>query len=212
MKDLEIRGSGDILGIRQSGQVQEIGINLFLKMLEEKIQELKETSGKAKKIKGDTTIDLQISASISDDFFQSESDKIHFYREVESISSMEELNNIISDFMKVNEDIPEPTLNFFEILRLRIMSQGFSIRSIKRLGINYQIDFQDGIELERLKDFLRLDKQVKMEVVTIGRLRAPTKLFENDRIFLQYLLDMLENKISNPRVKLKKKKHIKNTL
>lgn len=42
MKDLEIRGGGDILGVKQSGQAQEIGISLFLKMLEEKIEELKQ--------------------------------------------------------------------------------------------------------------------------------------------------------------------------
>jgi transcription-repair coupling factor (superfamily II helicase) len=42
MKDLEIRGGGDILGVRQSGQAKEIGVSLFLKMLEEKVDELKE--------------------------------------------------------------------------------------------------------------------------------------------------------------------------
>lgn len=42
MKDLELRGGGDILGIRQSGQAQEIGMSLFLKMLEQRIEELKE--------------------------------------------------------------------------------------------------------------------------------------------------------------------------
>lgn len=48
MKDLEIRGGGDILGVKQSGQAQEIGISLFLKMLEEKIEELKNTQQEEK--------------------------------------------------------------------------------------------------------------------------------------------------------------------
>ena len=48
MKDLEIRGGGDILGVKQSGQAQEIGISLFLKMLEEKIEELKNKHGEEK--------------------------------------------------------------------------------------------------------------------------------------------------------------------
>lgn len=65
MKDLEIRGGGDILGVKQSGQAQEIGVSLFLKMLEEKIEDLKNnptgqtTSGIPRNL---VTIELGLSA------------------------------------------------------------------------------------------------------------------------------------------------------
>lgn len=207
MKDLEIRGSGDILGIRQSGQVQEIGINLFLKMLEEKIQELREQKQWIKpEPKLDMQVDLQISASIPDEYFQSESDKIHFYREIESLSHIDELDMLIAWFKDVNPDIPESTQNLFTILHLKLLGQKYFIQSIKKVGIHYQVDFKEQITLPELKEFLALDKEVHFHVVDIKRLRASTKLFENDKKFLQYLTCMLEKKVWNPKIKLKAKK------
>ena len=203
MKDLEIRGWWDILGVRQSGQVQEIWINLFLKMLEEKIEELKESPEKIPKDKLDTSIDLEISATIPDEFFQSESDKIHFYREIESLSSVEELELIISGFTEVNETLPDSTKNLFSILRIKILAQKYSINSIKRVGMNYQINFKESVKLHTLKDFLKLDKKISFQVIDIKRLHAPIKLFENDKKFLQYVLDMLGKKILNPKIRLK---------
>lgn len=103
MKDLEIRGGGDILGIRQSGQAKEIGVSLFLKMLEEKIEDLKEEKKNLNStlsqplpsqrkgvntLKIQTQIDLMISAGIPDSYFLSETDKLNFYREIEMIQDI----------------------------------------------------------------------------------------------------------------------------
>lgn len=164
-------------------------------MLEEKIQQLKENPEKPQESKLDISIDLQISASIPEEYFQSETDKIHFYREVESLSEIEELEEIITGFKKINEDLPESAHNVFDILKVKILGQKYAIKSIKRIGINYQIDFKEHMTLPELKEFLSLDKEVRFAVTEIKRLRADTKLFANDKNFLQYLLDMFEKKI-----------------
>ncbi len=204
MRDLEVRGWGDILGIRQSGQAKEIGVSLFLKMLEEKIEELKNTSKQGSKTTAQPpSIDLQISASIADDFFHSETDKIQFYREIESISTIQELNSIRQWISEIERDIPKQTLNLFMILKAKILAQDYGITSIKKVGINYQIDFRKDIELDELKEFLKRDRLVQFQVVTIQRLRAPTKVFENDIKFVQYVLDMFEGQLSHPKIKKK---------
>ena len=66
-------------------------------MLEEKIEELKmeQKQGTPQKKKTFPTIDLQISAKVPDEYFQSETDKIQFYREIESLESLEDLNSMI---------------------------------------------------------------------------------------------------------------------
>ena len=79
-------------------------MSVYLKLLEDKVEELKysqeiDTSHNEEiKKKLDTTIDLNISAYLEDDFFDSDLDKLNFYREIESISSLEELDNLIEDF------------------------------------------------------------------------------------------------------------------
>ena len=225
IKDLEIRWWWDILWIKQSGQSQEIWVNLFLEMLENKIEELKNNlpwswfenksiinktnwiinqNTKSKLIK--CTIDLNIWAYIDDIFFSSELDKINFYREIESLHNIDDLENIISDFKKINENTPQNTINFFNLLKLKIKASKYKIISIKKVWINYQIDFDKNIELEELKSFLKLDKEIKFNVVNINRLRSSNKNFENEKKFIQYLLQLFENKIFNKKIKLKKVK------
>ncbi len=231
IKDLEIRWWWDILGIRQSGQSHEIWVNLFLEMLEDKIEELKDNNillsqPFPKREKGEeqdfsssdiknnrlnnkkinTTIDLNLPAYIDDMYFWSELDKINFYREIESLDSMDDLENIISDFRDINRATPIATNNFFDLLKLKLKAWEYWITSIKKVWINYQIDFIENISIEKLREFLDLDTQVKFSVVTVHRLRSLNKNFENDEKFLQYVLQLFSKKSSVNKIKLKLKK------
>jgi transcription-repair coupling factor (superfamily II helicase) len=218
IKDLEIRWWWDILGIRQSGQSVEIGVNLFLQMLESKVEELKNDSVETNKSKLNwkpyvhdtinTKIDLNISIFIDNSFFASELDKINFYREIESLNTIKDLESIILDFKETTKNIPKWTLNFFDLLRLKILATQFQIISIRKVWINYQIDFKDTGEkgLENLKQFLELDKEVKFRVISVTRLRSETKRFTNDESFLEYMLQLFGWKITNSKIKLKTKK------
>lgn len=180
---------------------------MFLKMLEEKIEELREKKQGQKRVSiSFPKIELQISAWVPDKYFQSETDKVQFYREIESLTSIEDLNSMISGFKEVNEELEKEIENLFQILKIKILSTSHNISSIKSIGVNYQIDFFESTTLDTLKEFLVLDKEVKFHVVDVKRLRASKKLFENDGKFLQYLLDILEQKVWNPKIKLKKKK------
>ncbi len=222
MKDLEIRGWWDILGIRQSGQNSDIGINLYLKMIEDKIEELKtkkslqediiswkinstqaqEKIENSKKI--NTSIDLNISAFIPWEYFSSELDKINFYREIELIDSLEDLKSIIEDFKILNNNFSLETNNFFELLELKLKAQEFKIKSIKRVLNNYQLDFIENLKIEQLKKFLDLDKEVKFSVIKVSRIRTPVKSFKNELDFAHYLLKIFDKKIGNRKIRLKK--------
>ncbi|MDD3646391.1 MAG: CarD family transcriptional regulator [Candidatus Gracilibacteria bacterium] len=226
MKDLEIRGGGDLLGFRQSGQVSEIGVNLFLKMVEEKIEELSTSSqpspleekeqkqlnsplpqGRGVRSEGkiDTKIDLNISLSIPDEYFASELDKINFYREIESVNDIEELEGVIEDFKLINSKLPPEAQNLFDMLKMKIYASSYKIINIKKVGINYQIDFEENTTLEELKRFLDLDKEVRFTVINLNRLRSSIKSFANIEKFLKYLLQLFEGNIKNNKIKLKKK-------
>jgi len=175
-------------------------------MLEEKIEDLKNNTTSESSTKQDVSIDLQISAGLPDTYFQSETDKIQFYREIESLRNIEELESMIQGFTDINENIPKASKNLFSLLRLKILARKYKIFSIKRLGVNYQIDFQEHIQLEELKRFLEQDKAVHFHVVDVKRVRSSTKVFENDEKFLQYILDMFEKRATNPKIQLKSKK------
>jgi len=242
VKDLEIRWGWDILGIRQSGQAHEIWVNLFIEMLEDKVEELKnkvdrwidlnqtknplnsfstqtKTPLNSPLFRGDedtgdfrwtykkisTSIDLNIQAYIDDMFFSSELDKINFYREIESLDNLEDLENIIGDFKEINQNIPKSTSNFFDLLKIKLKASEYMIISIKKLWINYQIDFNEDINVEQLKNFLKLDKEVKFSVVWLNKLRSSQKNFENEEKFLKYMLQIFFANVWKKKIKLKLK-------
>ncbi len=139
-----------------------------------------------------TQVELGITAWIPDTFFLSETDKLHFYREIEMIEDLEDLQYLKNSFFENTIDtIPEQTENLFFLLEAHILARNYHISHISRLGVNYQIEFQWS-NIDTLKDFLRLDSEVKFQVVDISKLRSPTKLFANDKIFLKYLLQILQ--------------------
>ena len=218
IKDLEIRWGWDILGIKQSGQQAEIWINLYLEMLENKIEEIKRTGpeelkklnwqGKTSSVRKNinTSIDLQLSAFIDNNLFHWELDKINFYREIESLEELEDLENIISDFKEINPNISQETQNFFDLLEIKLKAPEYKITSIRKLWINYQIDFTEDITLDELKWFLKLDHEVKFEVNKLYRIRASVKKFKNEYEFLCYIKWIFSWKKSYEKKKIKLKK------
>ncbi len=205
MKDLEIRWGWDLLGFRQSGQESSIWINLYLKLIEEKIEQLQKSKNtvleKHKKI--ETKIDLDLDIFISDNFFSWELDKINFYREIELIKDLEELEQVKKDLVNHNNKIDDALESLFNLLELKILASKYLIEEIKRVWINYQIDFNKDISLEELKNFLNKDKQVKFKVINLNRLRSSTKNFANNKNFIEYMLSLFKGKNLNSKIKLK---------
>lgn len=222
MKDLEIRWGWDLLGFRQSGQASQVWINLYLKIIEEKILELQQNPLYNNAIKENnngvnlipnklwkytnTKIDIDIEIFIPDDFFGSELDKINFYREIELIDDLDELENIKMDFINSNNNIPEGLYNLFDLLELKLRAGEYLIESIKKVWINYQIKFDKDISLEKLKEFLEKDKEVKFKVITINKLRTSVKNFANNKNFIKYIISLLKGYNLNTKIKLKWKK------
>ena len=153
-----------------------------------------------------TTIDLNISAYIPDEFFGSSMDKMNFYRELESVDNSEDLQTIIDEFKTINPEFPPEAQNLFNLLKLKFRAWSFGIKSIKKNGQNYQLDFisEEWKELEILRKFLDLDKEVRFTVVDTKRLRTPYKKYGSDLAFMQYLSDILNNKKTSKKFKLKK--------
>lgn len=187
LRDMEIRGVGDVLGVRQSGKTRDVGVSFYLKLLEEKIEELQ--SGE-KKEKIDTNIDLPITAYIPDEAFSSDVEKIHFYRELESVRNEEELEEIITA-LKSRIDVSESSIaHLFLIIRARLYCSSLGIRRINMQLGKYTLEWaREGSEtIEAMKTILKNDSQRKAEVVSERKLCFPKKAFLNHGEFLKYLI------------------------
>lgn len=204
-KDLEIRGWWDILWVKQSWQTFEIWVSTYLRMLEDKIEELKEKSWEEKiTLNINTTIELNIPVYVSSEYFMSELDKMNFYREAQSITNSEELDNLKKSFKDFNLHLDDNTKLFFDMLALKIEAFYKKIIWIKRIWEYYHIDFESP-DADVLRSFLDMDKQTKFLVVSLSKIRAKVKNFKSDEDFLSYLLDIFWIKTkSSKKIKLKK--------
>lgn len=180
MRDMEIRGAGDVLGIKQSGKSKDIGLTLYFRLLEERIEELKNIRKKRVLPK----VELDISYSIPDTEFLSEADKLGFFREMENIESAEELDEIERD-MK-SDDIS--MANLFLILRARLILSEYGVIKLSKVGINYVFDFGDDVTVDDVRRFLdRFDSVKRMILLSMKKIRVETRYYRDPIEFLREL-------------------------
>ena len=125
---------------------------------------------------------------------------------IESVDNIEDLEELINDFKQENNvlEFPEEMQNFFNLLKVKIKAWEYLIENIKKIWINYQLDFAKNINLDKLRKFLQLDKEVKFSVITPQRLRAKAKDFKNPENFIKYLLNIFEGNVGKRKIRLKK--------
>ncbi|MCL2931079.1 MAG: transcription-repair coupling factor [Trichodesmium sp. MAG_R03] len=131
MRDLEIRGAGDILGAEQSGQVNAIGFDLYTEMLEEAIGEIK---GQEIPQVDDTQIDLSLTAFIPADYITDLDQKISAYRSVADANSRQELSQIEIDWSDRYGAIPKAGLQLLRMMELKQIAKKIGFSRIKVEG------------------------------------------------------------------------------
>lgn len=132
LRDLEIRGAGNILGKEQHGKVSAIGLSLYTRLLAQAIEELK--YGKIQEPVRDILIDLPMEAYIPQEFLPEE-ERLILYQQLAGIMNMDELHDmrdkmIRSRTREEQKNFPKQLLNLFEILTIRILAQKTDISHI----------------------------------------------------------------------------------
>ncbi|MEI8134929.1 MAG: transcription-repair coupling factor [bacterium] len=148
MRDLEIRGAGNLLGAEQSGFINEIGFELFQKTLAEAVDELKEEEFKdlfkdqplnssrnafirKKTTESDgTTISLGVDALIPEHYVEDDSERFGFYQRFASATSKQQIEDIYKELQDRFGAIPEETTNLGAIAHIRFLAQTLGFRSV----------------------------------------------------------------------------------
>ncbi|UCE79127.1 MAG: transcription-repair coupling factor [Nitrospiraceae bacterium] len=162
MKDLEIRGAGNIFGPEQSGHIQEIGLDLYIEMLEQAVAELK---GIKRKEVLDPEIDLKISAFIPDNYVDDITVRLSLYRRIASLKDNKDIINLESELKDRFGPVPEEITHLLDVMRLKIAARELSLRQIRQSDDTIRFVFSEEVALEthcvldmcrKKKDELRL--------------------------------------------------------
>lgn len=169
MRDLEIRGAGDILGIEQSGHVSAIGFHLYCKLLKRTIKALQ---GQVPSVLSDPKIDLKIDARLSEEYIFEVSLRMEIYQRLGEAISLEELEIIWAEMIDRFGAPPESALYLYHLTHLRIYASlnGFTL-------------------LKQEKMFLTMEKQKGKETfvkkVLMPKFKSPQEFKEKMMMQLQ---------------------------
>ena len=151
--DLELRGAGNILGGQQSGQLDALGFDLYTKMLERTISELK---GETVEDETSVSINLGVDVSIPKDYINETSQRLRTYKRIASISDDTELNKIYTEIADRYGKIPDSVENLFEYARLRKAAEAMHIVSVDKTNDGFAVKLGENAKVspEKLMEFL----------------------------------------------------------
>ncbi|HEY7535898.1 MAG TPA: transcription-repair coupling factor, partial [Thermodesulfobacteriota bacterium] len=118
LSDLEIRGAGNLFGTEQSGHIADVGLELYLEMLDKAIKGLKKEETE---IEYEPEVKLNLAAFIPDDFIRDGSERLLFYKKLSSIKSEKESREIKSELRDRFGELPEPLLNLIKVVELKLL-------------------------------------------------------------------------------------------
>jgi len=197
MRDLEIRGAGNLLGAEQSGHIAAVGFSLYTKLLEATIEELK---GKEKEQIKEVEIDLNIDAYIPDDYISDSSQKIEVYKRIKDIKNEEDTTDIIDELIDRFGDLPDAVLKLVEIARIRIICKQLKIIKVVQQEKLINCIFKDGDELagQKIIDFVEKHRhQVRIRASKQPEIGIKYKKGDKLTVLVRKVLSSLKQIVTN---------------
>ncbi len=186
-RDLQIRGAGSIFGEFQSGHMEQVGYDMYTRLLNEVI---KEEKGEQIEETIDVTIDLTISAYIPEDYIEDSSQKIEIYQDIANCKTEEDLQNIIDEIIDRYGNMPDEVNNLIEIARIKNLAREKQVIKIqsKPMGIVFTFnDFNNenvDILLEKYKN--------KIHFSAVGKPYITLKIDNNEIDEVKDFLEILK--------------------
>ena len=146
--DLEIRGAGNLLGGEQSGHIEAVGFEMYMKLLEETVRELK-----GEEIEDDlrATVNLRVDLRIDEQYVADMNQRLTLYRKVASARREEELDRVLEEAADRYGPAPDSVRNLADYGRIRIMAERLGVESIDREGPAVVIKFRPQARLDPVR-------------------------------------------------------------
>ena len=185
MRDLEIRGAGDVLGPQQSGHLSTVGYDMYCKLIEEAVGEAR---GLTQTPELDTRIDLKLDAYLPQDYVSQEKIRVEIYKRIAMVVDEETRMTIEDELIDRFGDIPQPVENLIRIAQLRGITRrlGISHLSLRAEGLRMKLSQQNMPDPGLFYTAVTMtDDRLKFAVT-----RAPELLFQQPRMTPMVALEM----------------------
>lgn len=153
MRDLEIRGAGNLLGAEQHGHMEAVGYDLYCKMLNEAVKHLKEELDGVKKEEESytTTVDLNVDAYIPSSYIPNEYQKLDVYKRIAGIESEEEMDDMIEELIDRYGDIPRKVQQLLNIAHLKALAHSAYVTAVEQKGETFKFTMYERAKVSPAK-------------------------------------------------------------
>ncbi len=168
MRDLEIRGAGNLLGAEQSGHMMSVGYDMYLKLLDEAVLEER---GDAPK-EPDCTADLNVTANVDKEYVTRGEERMDLYRRMAAIREQEDADDLLDEIIDRYGEPPKGVLNLIDIALLRANARKVHIKDIRQKASEVQFTLTE-LNLEAISAICA-DKDYKSRVQFVASAKEPT--------------------------------------
>ena len=191
MKDMEIRGAGNILGKEQSGDIYSVGFDLYVKLLDDAVRRLEDSSYEAET---ETLMELEYSGFIPDSYIDSPQRKMEIYKMIAAVREKDELERVYSELIDRFGPLPNEAASLLSLAEIRIICRELAVSSIKERNGVVSVEFA---KVARVK----IDTLVRMMRESQGKIKIDPKkpnvlLFTTGNIGLEEKSEFLREKLS----------------
>ena len=143
MRDLELRGAGNILGVEQSGHMLSIGYELYCRLVEEAAAELKGQKPEEAPIKADTQVELGVSAYIPEKYISDELTRLAMYKRISAVSSEEDRLEAEGELIDRFGDPPAEAENLLDVALIRNIASSMGVQRVVRQQNKVLLEFEE---------------------------------------------------------------------
>ena len=141
MRDLELRGAGNMLGEAQSGHIESIGYELYCKEIDRAVRRLK--GEVVTDQRSDITIDIPVQASVPEAYITDETLRLQAYRKIAGISCREDAEDLADELTDRYGDVPQDTMNLLKVAEVRAHAEIAGVSMITRRGPRIEVKFAE---------------------------------------------------------------------
>ena len=168
MRDLEIRGAGNLLGSEQSGHMMSVGYDMYLKLLDEAVLEEKGEAPKAP----DCTADLNVTANVDKLYVSRGEERMDLYRRMAAVRSQEDADDLLDEIVDRYGEPPKGVLNLIDIALLRAKAREVGIKDIRQKGGDVLFTLAN-LNFEAVGALCN-DPDYKLRVTFLANMKEPT--------------------------------------
>jgi transcription-repair coupling factor (superfamily II helicase) len=165
MKDMEIRGAGNLLGREQSGDIYSVGFDLYIKLLDEAVKRLEDSNYEAET---ETLLELEYTGFIPDSYIDSPQEKMEVYKMIAAIREKEDLERVYSELLDRFGPLPDEAASLLALAEIRIICRKLTVSSLKERNGVVRIEFA---KVARVK----VERLLRMMKESAGKVRPDPK-------------------------------------